>query len=207
MFILDLIVEALNQDDDDNGPAARRRSSPAPASPTTNSSASPSATSPSATTCVPGSSRPHPGQLHAVKAIICHVLAHHYRDVIAHRAGWTDPERQQPVGEPFHGLRPERRARLLLSPTRRRATTGLTPAGDDELMLDHDRHIDLQLWNTITLEGTLPDQLVRDVIEDPYDLVVSALPKRVRERLGWAPETDLPASLTRPGQALPLSAG
>ena len=30
----------------------------------------------------------------------------------------------------------------LLAATR----TGLTPAGDDELMLDHDLHIDLQLW-------------------------------------------------------------
>src|SRR4051812_40737527 len=32
----------------------------------------------------------------------------------------------------------------LLAATR----TGLTPAGDDELMLDHDLHIDLQLWRT-----------------------------------------------------------
>ena len=35
-----------------------------------------------------------------------------------------------------------------------------------------------------------PDQLVRDLIEDSYDLVVSALPKRVREQLDWAPETN-----------------
>jgi predicted DNA-binding protein (MmcQ/YjbR family) len=39
-------------------------------------------------------------------------------------------------------------------------------------------------WNKITLDGGLPDQLVRDAIEDPYDLVASALPKRVREQLG-----------------------
>jgi predicted DNA-binding protein (MmcQ/YjbR family) len=48
-------------------------------------------------------------------------------------------------------------------------------------------HLDKRHWNTITLDGTLPDQLVRDLIEDSYDLVVSALPKRVREELGWAP--------------------
>ena len=42
---------------------------------------------------------PAPGQLHALKAIICHVLAHHYRDVIAYGAGWTDQERQQPIGD------------------------------------------------------------------------------------------------------------
>jgi predicted DNA-binding protein (MmcQ/YjbR family) len=52
-------------------------------------------------------------------------------------------------------------------------------------------HLNKRHWNTITLDGSLPDQLVRDLIEDSYDLVVSALPKRLREQLGWAPETDL----------------
>ena len=48
-------------------------------------------------------------------------------------------------------------------------------------------HLNKRHWNTITIDGTLPDQLVRDFIEDSYDLVVSALPKRVREELGWPP--------------------
>jgi hypothetical protein len=43
--------------------------------------------------------------------------------------------------------------------------------------------------DTITLDGRLEDQLVRDMIEDSYDLVVSALPARVRDELGWAPES------------------
>jgi predicted DNA-binding protein (MmcQ/YjbR family) len=47
-------------------------------------------------------------------------------------------------------------------------------------------HLNKRHWNTITLDGSLPDQLVRDLIEDSYDLVVSGLPKRVREQLGWA---------------------
>ena len=51
-------------------------------------------------------------------------------------------------------------------------------------------HLNKRHWNTITLDGSLPDQLVRDLIEDSYDLVVSALPKRVREQLGWAPGTE-----------------
>ena len=42
---------------------------------------------------------PTPGQLHALKAIICHLLARHYRDVIAYGAGWTDQDRQQPIGD------------------------------------------------------------------------------------------------------------
>jgi predicted DNA-binding protein (MmcQ/YjbR family) len=45
-------------------------------------------------------------------------------------------------------------------------------------------HLNKRHWNTITLDGSLPDELVRDLIEDSYDLVVSALPKRVREQLG-----------------------
>jgi predicted DNA-binding protein (MmcQ/YjbR family) len=46
-------------------------------------------------------------------------------------------------------------------------------------------HLNKRHWNTITLDGSLPDQLVRDLIEDSYDLVVSALPKRVQNELGW----------------------
>ena len=49
-------------------------------------------------------------------------------------------------------------------------------------------HLDKRHWNTIVLDGSLPDRLVRDMIEDSYDLIVSALPKRLREELGWAPE-------------------
>jgi hypothetical protein len=38
-------------------------------------------------------------QLHALKQIVCHLLVRHYRELIAYGAGWTDPERQQPVGD------------------------------------------------------------------------------------------------------------
>jgi predicted DNA-binding protein (MmcQ/YjbR family) len=47
-------------------------------------------------------------------------------------------------------------------------------------------HLNKRHWNTVTLDTGLPDQLVRDMIEDSYDLVVSALPKRTREQLGWS---------------------
>ena len=49
-------------------------------------------------------------------------------------------------------------------------------------------HLNKRHWNTITLDGSLPDRLVRDMIEDSYDLVVSALPRRVREELNWPAE-------------------
>ena len=47
-------------------------------------------------------------------------------------------------------------------------------------------HLNKRHWNTVTLDGSLPDQLVRDLVEDSYDLVVSALPRRVQAQLGWS---------------------
>jgi predicted DNA-binding protein (MmcQ/YjbR family) len=44
-------------------------------------------------------------------------------------------------------------------------------------------HLNKRHWNTITLDGSLPDELLRDLVEDSYDLVVSALPKRLRDRV------------------------
>ena len=38
-------------------------------------------------------------QLHALKGLVCHLLAEQYREVIAYGAGWSDQERQQPVGD------------------------------------------------------------------------------------------------------------
>jgi predicted DNA-binding protein (MmcQ/YjbR family) len=48
-------------------------------------------------------------------------------------------------------------------------------------------HLNKRHWNTIALDGTLPDQFVRDLVEDSYDLVVSGLPKRTQTELGWPP--------------------
>ena len=45
---------------------------------------------------------PSGDQLDALRQIICHLVAGHYREVIAHGAGWTDRERQQPVGDSGH---------------------------------------------------------------------------------------------------------
>ena len=48
-------------------------------------------------------------------------------------------------------------------------------------------HLNKRHWNTITLDGSIADQLVRDLVEDSYDLVVSGLPKRTQAELGWPP--------------------
>jgi predicted DNA-binding protein (MmcQ/YjbR family) len=46
-------------------------------------------------------------------------------------------------------------------------------------------HLNKRHWNTVTLGADCPDKLVREMVEDSYDLVVSGLPKRTRDRLGW----------------------
>jgi predicted DNA-binding protein (MmcQ/YjbR family) len=49
-------------------------------------------------------------------------------------------------------------------------------------------HLNKRHWNTVMLGGGLDDGMVRDLVEDSYDLVVSKLPKSKRLRLGWEPE-------------------
>jgi predicted DNA-binding protein (MmcQ/YjbR family) len=45
-------------------------------------------------------------------------------------------------------------------------------------------HLNKRHWNTVTADGSIPDKLVRDMVEDSYDLVVEALPAKVRAGLG-----------------------
>ena len=44
-------------------------------------------------------------------------------------------------------------------------------------------HLNKRHWNTIILDGSLPDDLVYEMLEDSYDLVVEGLPRAERERL------------------------
>jgi len=46
-------------------------------------------------------------------------------------------------------------------------------------------HLNKRHWNTVAVDGSMPDALLRDMIEDSYDLVVAGLPKAQRDRLGW----------------------
>ncbi len=42
---------------------------------------------------------PTDGQFDALRQIICRLLVRHYGELVAYGAGWTDPERQRPVGD------------------------------------------------------------------------------------------------------------
>jgi predicted DNA-binding protein (MmcQ/YjbR family) len=46
-------------------------------------------------------------------------------------------------------------------------------------------HLNKRHWNTVILGGSLPDETIRDMIEDSYDIVVSKLAQGDRRALGW----------------------
>jgi predicted DNA-binding protein (MmcQ/YjbR family) len=48
-------------------------------------------------------------------------------------------------------------------------------------------HLNKRHWNTVVVDGSLPDRMIVEMIEDSYDLVVAGLPKKVQAQLGWPP--------------------
>ncbi len=44
-------------------------------------------------------------------------------------------------------------------------------------------HMNKRLWNTVLLNGTLDNDLVKSWIDDSYNLVVAKLPKKEQEKL------------------------
>jgi len=62
-------------------------------------------------------------------------------------------------------------------------------------------HLNKRHWNTVYLDGSLPDAVLLDMIEDSYDLIVAALPAATREQLRWSAvaTSDRPAGDRGPG--------
>jgi predicted DNA-binding protein (MmcQ/YjbR family) len=46
-------------------------------------------------------------------------------------------------------------------------------------------HLNKRHWNTVIVDGSIPDRVIKDMVEDSYDLVVSQLPQSQRRQLGW----------------------
>lgn len=44
-------------------------------------------------------------------------------------------------------------------------------------------HMNKKHWNTVVFDGSLPGDLVRELIEHSYDLVVAGMPKKLRETI------------------------
>jgi predicted DNA-binding protein (MmcQ/YjbR family) len=45
-------------------------------------------------------------------------------------------------------------------------------------------HLNKRHWNTVQLDGSVPEDEVIELIDHSYDLVVAALPRDARDRLG-----------------------
>ncbi len=45
-------------------------------------------------------------------------------------------------------------------------------------------HMNKKHWNTVNIDGVVPDDELRRWIDESYTLVVASLPKKVREKLG-----------------------
>jgi len=44
-------------------------------------------------------------------------------------------------------------------------------------------HMNKQHWNTVDVTGSVPEKLIRELVDHSYDLVRASLPKKVREEL------------------------
>jgi predicted DNA-binding protein (MmcQ/YjbR family) len=51
-------------------------------------------------------------------------------------------------------------------------------------------HLNKRHWNTVIVDGSIPEQAIREMMEDSYDLVVSRLTSSRRRALGWEPNPD-----------------
>jgi predicted DNA-binding protein (MmcQ/YjbR family) len=55
-------------------------------------------------------------------------------------------------------------------------------------------HLNKRHWNTMTLDGSIADDGIEDMIQDSYDLVAAKLTRREREGLrGMSPPPSTPA--------------
>ena len=46
-------------------------------------------------------------------------------------------------------------------------------------------HLNKRHWNTVIIDGSLSDEMISDMVEDSYDLIVNKLPRAQRQALSW----------------------
>ena len=46
-------------------------------------------------------------------------------------------------------------------------------------------HMNKTHWNTVVMDGSVGDKLVKELIDHSYELVVNSLPKKVKEEFGF----------------------
>jgi hypothetical protein len=89
--------------------------------------------------------QPSDSQLHALRQIVCLLLARDYGELIAYGAGWTDPQRQRPVGDtgrrepaPADAIADAELERALADPNPLRGIAQLTARLAAAFLLDPD---------------------------------------------------------------------
>ncbi|GAB4536725.1 MAG: MmcQ/YjbR family DNA-binding protein [Anaerolineales bacterium] len=55
-------------------------------------------------------------------------------------------------------------------------------------------HMNKRHWNTVTLDGSIPDEIVQEMLDTSYHLIADSLPRRVRQALGLS--NPLPRAAT-----------
>ena len=131
---------------------------------------------------------PTPGQLHALKAILCHLRAAQHREIIAFGAGWTDQQRQQPVGdtgrhEPRHpdAILDAELQHALDDPDPLRGIAQLTARWGAAFVLDPDG-----VTRTKTLGSERMDRKLRDALPGGQTALRAALWEFMRPMLSPA---------------------
>jgi len=61
------------------------------------------------------------------------------------------------------------------------------------------RHMNKEHWNTVRLDGSLPEELERALADRSYDLVLDGLSAREREKAGIPPKAPAPRRSPAPG--------
>lgn len=44
-------------------------------------------------------------------------------------------------------------------------------------------HMNKRLWNSVALQSDVPEDLIHEMIDESYELIVKSLPKKLRDRL------------------------
>ncbi|MBN6039484.1 MmcQ/YjbR family DNA-binding protein [Amycolatopsis sp. 195334CR] len=113
------------------------------------------------------------------------------QEVSEHALSLPAAVEDHPFGPDLDVYKVEGKIFALLSTRDRTAAVSLKCEPELALHLRHEHpaitpgyHLNKRHWNTIVLDGTVPDDEVRDLIDHSYERVVAGLPKAVRLRLG-----------------------
>ena len=44
-------------------------------------------------------------------------------------------------------------------------------------------HMNKKHWNTVVVDGSIPQKLIKEMIDDSYNLILQSLPKKIRDEL------------------------